>query len=441
MCAKKKTQFFFLLTAFLSVTICAGGQSLGDQTGPKSSKENSPYSRYGIGDLSNSRSAILKGMGGAATGFTDPFSVNHYNPASYSFIKVTSLDFAIEGSSRSIFMNDVSTSSGTTTFSYLTLGIPLGKYGGMALGIAPVSNIYYNASDTLTNLLGKGIVNYNGTGSMQYAYIGLSGQLGGLSVGVNGGYLFGNSRYTSSWESIDTFPVRNSDFSKFNKIGDLYWKAGALYKVKLKKNQYINLAATVTLSQQINAHRDAYDVSYRYVASGSGVSVLKDTIPQTSVTDLKGYIQMPAEYSFGVHYGKNFNWNVGADFIYTDWKKFENFGDRTFIGDNAWRLALGGEVTPAPESKKFFSLTTYRLGLYYAKDYFEVAGHEIKDFGGTIGVSFPLKRTYSQFGRVNTALNIGRRGTVQDGLAREFYVRFTVGVSLNDIWFTKRKYD
>ena len=104
-------------------------------------------------------------------------------------------------------------------------------------------------------------------------------------------------------------------------------------------------------------------------------------------------------------------------------------------------MAVGGEITPNPEAKKLFSMTTYRLGAYYGKDYIQINGNDVTYVGGSVGASFPLKRSYTQFGRLNTALDIGQRGNIKNGMAREFFVKFTVGVSLNDIWFTKRKYD
>ena len=42
---------------------------------------------------------------------------------------------------------------------------------------------------------------------------------------------------------------------------------------------------------------------------------------------------------------------------------------------------------------------------------------------------------------VNAAFEIGQRGNRTTSLLRENYVRFTVGFSLSDIWFIKRKYD
>lgn len=440
MCARLKTQFF-LLTVLIATGSQVNAQSLNDAPGPKSTKENSPYSRYGIGDLSNSRNSLLRGMGGAATAYNDLFSPNTFNPATYSFLKVTTLDFALEGRSRSIFMNDVTTSSGTATISYITLGIPMGKYAGMVAGIAPMSNIYYNASDTgKVSGIGNTIFNYSGSGSLQYAYLGFSGQYKGFSVGVNAGYVFGSTSYTSALINADTTLVRNSEFSKTNSIKGLYWKGGVMYRALLKKEHYLNIGATVTLSQKLNAERDAYEISYQTDPS-TGSLIYLDTVPGSRLTGFKGKVELPAEYSFGVHYGRGFRWDVGADFVYTDWSGFNNFGDRSGVGNTAWRGALGAEITPNPDAKKLFAMTTYRIGAYYGKDYIELRNTNINYVGGTIGASFPLKRSFTQFGRLNTALDVGQRGTIQNGLAREFYVKFTLGVSLNDIWFAKRKFE
>lgn len=437
MCAKLKTQLL-LLTTLLATGSQATAQLLNDNQGPKSTKDNSPYSRYGIGDLGNPRNTMLRGMGGAATAYNDLYSVNTFNPATYSFLKVTTLDFALEGRSRSIFMNDVSTTSGTATISYLTLGIPLGKYAGMAAGITPMANVYYNASDTTQiSGIGKTLRNYNGSGSLQYAYLGFSGQYKGLSIGFNGGYVFGTTSYSSSLENLDTTAVRNSAFLKYNTVKGLYWKGGILYQAKLKKDKYLNIGATVALTQKLNVERDAFELGYRYTAAGTVV----DTVASSKKFGEKGKIEMPAEYSFGIHFGKPFNWDIGGDFVYTDWSGFNNFGDRTGVGDKAWRGSIGAEITPDPTSKKMFSQATYRLGAYYGKDYIVLNNTDVNIAGGTIGASFPLKRSLNQFGRLNTALDIGQRGTIKNGLAREFYIKFTLGVSLNDIWFIKRKYD
>ena len=51
---------------------------------PVFSQDNSPYSRYGIGDLVPPTQVTSRGLGGISAGYTDFLSINFSNPASYS---------------------------------------------------------------------------------------------------------------------------------------------------------------------------------------------------------------------------------------------------------------------------------------------------------------------------------------------------------------------
>ena len=48
------------------------------------SQDNSPYSRYGIGNMVPSTNITSRGMGGLTAGYWDYYAVNMNNPASYS---------------------------------------------------------------------------------------------------------------------------------------------------------------------------------------------------------------------------------------------------------------------------------------------------------------------------------------------------------------------
>jgi len=438
--ANHRTLSFFLLTALMGTGTVVSAQ--------QSNKENSPYNRFGIGTLSDNNQNNVRGEGGAATAYSDPFSVNAFNPATYSFLKLTTLEFGIEARSRNILMNDNAVKSSTATFSYFYLGVPLKKYAGLTLGYQPISSMYYKQSDTsLIDGLGNTARTFNGNGNLQYAFIGLSGQYKGFSAGVNVGYAFGNRNQSSSLNYVDTIPdafIRSTQYINTASFGGIYWKGGLMYQGDLSKDQYINIGLTATLSQSLNMKRDRYDIAATYFqdVSTQTVDSAIDTI--ASVTGEKGSLVMPAEYSFGAHYGKWAHWDAGVDFKYSDWSKFSNFGAKDSVANNAWRLSAGGEVTPDPANRKnYLSQVTYRLGVYYGNDYFYLQNTQLNYWGATIGLSFPLlkERLSTQYARINTALDIGRRGTTQNGLAREFFVKFSVGISFNDIWFTKRKYD
>ena len=65
-------------------------------------QENSPYSRYGVGNLVPTGNILNRGMGGISSGFTDPVTINNINPASYSNIIYTTLDVGVEYDGRII---------------------------------------------------------------------------------------------------------------------------------------------------------------------------------------------------------------------------------------------------------------------------------------------------------------------------------------------------
>lgn len=415
---------------------------------PNATKENSPFSRYGIGNLSNPVNTQLRGLGGGATAYRDGYSVNAFNPASYSFLHATSFDFAIEGRRRSVINDQTRYGSGTATLGFINIGIPLGKNLGMNLGFEPISNVYYNAGDTLDfRDMGQMVANYSGNGGLQQAFLGFSGRYKGLSLGFNLGYTFGNIESTNSLYGLYADSAGNINlasrsvrFHTADHIGGLNWKGGIMYHKTFKNKLFLDVGATATLSQHLNVKRDHGEYAYHYLYTNGGEELIIDTL--NHVTDQKGRLQMPAQYSFGAYLGKGFNWRAGVDIVYSDWSDVHRMNDRLGIGQQAWRIAAGGEVTPNPEasSKNYFSLVTYRLGFHYGKEYVFLNATDLNYVGATIGATFPLKRNYDQFGRLNTALEIGQRGNNSNGLPRETVIRFTVGISFNDIWFKRFKY-
>src|SRR5258705_8949619 len=97
---KRKLWFSFL---FLSLVFSLEAQ------------ENSPYSRYGLGDFVPNQSILNRGMGGIGAGYVDydkrydlkdqyPKSqdVNFLNPASYSKLRITSFNLGFEIDSRTL---------------------------------------------------------------------------------------------------------------------------------------------------------------------------------------------------------------------------------------------------------------------------------------------------------------------------------------------------
>ena len=65
--------------------------------------ENSPYSRYGLGDLVPNQNILNRGMGGVSAAYSDFHTVNFINPASYAKLKqYTTFDVGIELDNRTL---------------------------------------------------------------------------------------------------------------------------------------------------------------------------------------------------------------------------------------------------------------------------------------------------------------------------------------------------
>ena len=402
-----------------------------------SNKENSPYSRYGIGELTSGVGVALTGMAYTSTAYANPTTINSDNPASYPWLVRTTYEAGMQGDLRTITAGNQSYATGSATLAYLNVAFPLGKHGGLALGLRPVSHVYYDIIDTnrksQTQVLDSSASEYTGEGGLNYAYIGLAGKIKGFSLGFNFGYLFGTIRSTSRLENLDTTHVDNSDFSKFVKLGGIYWKGGAQYQAALSKKVTLRLGATLTINQDLSASSDDYLSSFHY---SSGVEV-DDTITHTS--DTSGHWRLPMSYSFGAFLTGD-NWSVGLDYSAMNWTNYREFGSvDEYVTDNTTRVSIGGEYTPDPSAPyKYLPHVTYRAGFYYGTDYVRINSTDIKYYGFTVGASLPFKRSTD---RIHIALEFGKRGTESDNLVKENYFRLHLGISLNDRWFIKRKYD
>lgn len=422
------------IKAFLSTTafFCIAFSSFAQ----KSNKENSPYTRFGVGEFRNGVNVSLRGMGSISSAYSNEHAINTDNPASYAGLKLTTYEAGVEGSKRTIFSNSQSYPTGTATYSYLTIGIPMSKHFGMALGLKPYTRVYYNLRDSV-NMPGLGpyLRGYNGDGTVNYGYLGVAGKIKGFSVGINFGYLFGTINHASTLTSqYDSANALNSSFSEYIMVGDLFYKGGLMYETKLNNKLGLRAGATFAAKQNMNAKRDQYQLTYKYFSS---LGTVTDTAIQE--TGKKGSIVLPSNYSFGVQLYNTDKWMAGIDFSTADWSGYRSFGNADSVADRTYRIAVGGEYTPnATSIYKYLNRVTYRLGFYYGKDYVELRNNNINYYAVTFGASLPFKRSYD---RVHLGMEIGKRGTEGNGLVRENFFKFNVGISLNDRWFVKRKYE
>ena len=430
----------------LTILFLLGAFTLSAQTStssnPLSNRDNNPYSKYGIGELQNGNSTVLKGMGNTTSAFENPYEINSDNPASYPYLKRTTFEAGMTASTRNVNAMGSSYTTGTATLSYLTIGIPVNKNAGLCFGFKPYSHSFYALVDTLFTAgspLGETIRSYTGDGGLNYAYVGAAYKYKDFSIGFNGGYMFGTIQSNTEVTSIDTVITNRAytaNYANYNRLGGLYWKAGLMWEHNLDSNYTLRIGGTLTLGQSITERLSSYQVSiYNF-----GDTLVNDT--SASSGEARGKLKLPMSYSIGAMLMKDNKWGIGVDFTATQWSQFNSQPDTNLnhaVAKGSYKASFGFEFTPDANSiRSYYSKVTYRAGLYYGMDYLTFQNTQLPVYGVTLGASLPFRRSFSH---LHTSLDIGRIGTTANNLIQETYVRFSLGMSFNDLWFIKRKYE
>jgi hypothetical protein len=106
---------------------------------------------------------------------------------------------------------------------------------------------------------------------------------------------------------------------------------------------------------------------------------------------------------------------------------------------NSTSMAVGAQYIPDNTSVNcFFKHVQYRAGFRYSKSYLQLRETQLNDYAMTFGVGLPIKKERST---LNLSIELGQRGTTEKALIQEKYGKITIGMTLNDKWFTRSKID
>ena len=392
----------------------------------------SPYSRYGIGDILQEGFTHQNGMGGIGAGLSSPYNINFVNPASYVADTATLFEFGARGEVRQLSINNQSTTLNSASFSYFSLAFPIVKHKvSAAFGLLPFSSVGYNIEVDQKDIPNIGTVRtkYEGLGGFNKFFFSAGFRLSkSFSAGINASYLFGTIENVKSVEFPFSTNYYNSRYINGVTAKGFYFNYGVLYEKELKNNLQIKAGLTGSLSTKINATNNQY--YYNYVISSFGGEIVKDSVYNEKVE--QGKIRMPDYFRLGVTIGKPSEWLAGADFSYQNWENFKNFEANDTL-KNSYTLNVGGER----RTKKLI----YRLGGRYTKTYLNLNETQLDDYGVTVGIGIQKLLPKRPPSAINIAIEVGQRGTLENNLLKEQYVRFHLGFTLTDSWFNRSKYD
>ncbi|MDD4589003.1 MAG: hypothetical protein PHG06_01055 [Parabacteroides sp.] len=400
---------------------------------------NSPYTRYGYGDLGDRSFGAGRAMGGVGIGLRSPLQINPLNPASYSCMDSMTFifDFGVaaqlsqfdDGNSRQHDKNG--------NVEYMALQFPISRRLAVSAGLLPYSFVGYKFGVVRSSSDVTYTESYNGTGGLTDFYGGASFDIWKkrLAVGANVGFLFGNILHsqviTMSGESTGAY---NTSRSEELRVRDLKFDFGIQYTHPISKTEQLTFGAT--FSPRKNLHAKSYNSTIAYVSSTTGETLSSDTITDKDFS-------LPNTYGIGVSYVKQNKLTLAVDFSYENWKKMPYFGDKNRF-NNEYRIGGGCEYIPNYQSKTFFNRMKYRAGIHYNNSYLRMnqttvnpEGDSYHEIGASLGFGLPLIDNRSF---LNISLEyVKKNPEVKTNMIDERYFRFTLNYTFNELWFFKRK--
>lgn len=423
----------------LLVALSATAQTDPDQFIDRS---NSPLSAYGIGDLVEQGFAVNRGLAGIHTTILSPFNVNFRNPASYTDILVTSFELGFHANRSNLGVSDKADRYRTTNTNptYIAIGFPITKNIGFGGGIIPMSRVSYNVNENVTNELGEQVNLFQGDGDLYRSFLGLGYAYGtkktSVSFGLNANYVFGKvNRSVSNFLLDQTSYLWAKNTAEENYSG---WEMEYGFRFATKKTEESDLAFIVGITGDLGSEINLKKTDLWTRTAGGGVE------EEVSSVQSKTKVDLPSRLAAGFSLQKAGQWTLALEFENVAWSSLKGLNNQDVFKD-VQKFSIGYFIIPDGTAfNSYFKTIQYRLGAYYSTGNLLINNTEINEFALTMGLGLPVRRNSTRmanYSRLNLSMEVGQRGTIEQGLIQDNFIRVTFGITLNDKWFVKKKFD
>lgn len=386
---------------------------------------NSPYTRYGFGQLSAMETSTSKAMGGTGIGVHSSNQINMLNPASYAAVDTLTylLDMGMSLNNTNFAEGGIRMNARNTTFDYIAMQFRLLPHLGMTIGMTPLSNVGYSFSTT------KPIYNdeesqttvtntFLGTGGLRQVTAGLGyAPLKGLSVGANFSYIYGEI-YHYIYNQYSDASVNTHTRQYSADIATYAVDLGLQYQAIWGKSRFV-IGATYRPGHAMNSESYVIDIT------------------TASDTTSRSRMGIPTEYGLGISYTYDNRITLAADYSIQQYSAVNFFGVQ---GVDRSKASVGLEYTPELINRKLFRRAHYRAGLYRATAHYTVDGKQgPTEYGAIVGIGLPITNRWNSKSCVNISAQAVHIRPNAPGMITENHLRLNVGVSINETWFNKWK--
>lgn len=360
--------------------------------------------------------------------------INLKNPASFSNISLTTFETGLISRSFQGTNNGQSIEGNNTTLSHMAFAFPISAKMGMGFGIRSYSSVGYDYEDEI-------IVNdvtaenkYEGSGGLNEFFISTGYEIrSDLSIGITGKYLFGkierDKRVVFDNSTANFFNTIDRTETNYNTFT---FDLGLQYFKNINSNYRMVLGLVASPVSELSGTQKGLIATYTGAVDQESI---KDTT--SSFSDRSITTPFASFYGGGASIEKLGKWSFNLD-LTTRLVGNEEIGDGIYLND-AIEFNTGFEkFNNVTSFGSYFKRMGYRGGFRYNSSLLNVDGTDISEMAVSIGFSLPLRKTFST---LNFGMELGTRGEDKNGLTKEDFINIQFGVTINDKWFIRRKYD
>ena len=397
----------------------------------------SPYSLNELGEINFTGNVSYQSMGGIDSSI-DSIEFNINNPSSLAKIKTTNYLIGTFYKSSSLSNNSLKENVQTSNINYIAIGIPVKNFG-FGFGVLPYSSVGFNLQTTEEyndfNSISSRLFGADGNINKAFLSVGIP-MFKYFSLGASANYNFGKFNYEkfNLMDGINYGVFSNSS----SEITGFTYNFSSNLLIPIKNDLIISLLYSFHPEGEL----DSFNIKSLYTSSASTITLesLGDFVDvdldSRGLENTKLPVSKKSIYSIGLE--KKNSWFIGVQYENKLSSGFKNiFLDiKNVTYRDANSISFGGYFIPDSSSLvSYWKRIKYRFGIKNDKKSIIVNNLPVNQFSLNLGLGLPI----SGLSKANLGLEIGKIGN--DDLIKENYFSLRLGLSLNDVWFIKRKYN
>ena len=394
----------------------------------------SPYSFYGIGENTFKGTMENRSMGGLNV-YSDSIHLNLTNPAAYTELELVNYSVGIDYSNISLKTETSNEKVTTASINYLAIAIPT-KRLVFGFGLIPKTSVGYLLESKDDSKIPNQVDRYEGDGGVNTAFLSFGFKVfKKIRLGISANYDFGSLEHSNSrfLDGVELYTRVQSNSS----LSGVSFNYSILFKEKISNDLTLHATYIINPTSKLSSNNTQTLFTIPGLGGYGGDS---EEIDLAALKLDKTKISIPSSNSFGLGIGKETKWFMGFDYTLTSGGGLENklFNLEDVEYKKGSKIAFGGFYIPNYNSfTSYFSRIVYRAGIRIEKTGLNIQNQSINEYGINFGFGLP----FQAFQNINLGFEVGKRGTVKGGLVQENFASVRLGITLNDRWFVKNKYN